>query len=61
MKNIAESSIDFIITDPPRSDRIPYLELSEIWNAILDHTPNFNDEIMVSNAKARAKSKWAYI
>ena len=38
LETVPDGTIDFSITDPPHGDRIPYLELSEIWNAILDKT-----------------------
>ncbi|MFT8491140.1 MAG: DNA methyltransferase [Gluconobacter oxydans] len=53
LREVPESSIQLVITDPPHGDRIPYLELSEIWNAVLDETPCLSDEIVVSNAAAR--------
>ncbi len=53
-------SISLICTDPPHSDRIPYLELSELWNSILGYEPSFENEIVVSNARERAKSKKQY-
>jgi len=61
MENIPDRSIKLICTDPPHSDRIPYLELSEIWNAILNKNVSFNDEIIFSNAKERNKKKINYI
>jgi len=57
LKKIPSESISLIITDPPHGDRIPYLELSEIWNAILQYDqPNFNKEIVISNASDRKKN-----
>jgi len=53
-------SVSLILTDPPHSDRIPYLELSELWNAILNYEVSFEDEIVVSNAKERGKRKEVY-
>ncbi len=61
MKQIPEKSIKLICTDPPHSDRIPYLELSEMWNAILNKTVFFEKEIVVSNAKERNKKKTEFI
>lgn len=60
LKNIKDESINLLLTDPPHSDRIPYLELSEIWNAILRHDVFFKQEIVVSNAKERRKTKEEY-
>ncbi|MDR2797614.1 MAG: DNA methylase [Treponema sp.] len=61
MKNIPNNSIQLICTDPPHSDRIPYLELSEMWNSILNKKASFEEEIVVSNAKERKKEKMNYI
>ncbi|MEQ8756059.1 MAG: DNA methyltransferase [Coleofasciculus sp. G1-WW12-02] len=60
LKNLPKKSINLIITDPPHSDRIPYLELSELWNSILGIEPNFDSEIVISNAKERAKTATLY-
>jgi DNA modification methylase len=60
MKSIPDNSIQLICTDPPHGDRIPYLELSEIWNAILGKEVFFPSEIIVSNAKERNKNKEYY-
>lgn len=54
------NSIDLILTDPPHSDRVPYLELCEIWNAILGYTVDFQREIVVSNANERCKGLAEY-
>ena len=56
LKTLPDNSTRLVITDPPHGDRIPYLELSELWNVILGEEPVFEDEIVVSNAKERKKS-----
>lgn len=61
LEQIEKDQIQLIIADPPHSDRIPYLELSELWNAVLHYVPCFEEEIVVSNAKERHKNKKAYI
>jgi tRNA G10 N-methylase Trm11 len=60
LSSIPDSSVQIVITDPPHGDRIPYLELSEIWNGVLDRQANMNDEVVVSNAKGRGKSLDGY-
>jgi adenine-specific DNA methylase len=60
LKDIPDDSIDYIITDPPHGDRIPYLELGTLWNSWLKKEPNFEDEIVISNAKERQKDKKNY-
>ena len=60
LRKIPSETVSFICTDPPHSDRVPYLELSELWNAILNLNADFENEIVVSNAKERNKSKIIY-
>lgn len=60
LRGIPSQTVSFVCTDPPHSDRIPYLELSELWNSLLGYTVDFEREIVVSNAKERQKSKSNY-
>jgi len=60
LRDMPNSSVALVLTDPPHSDRIPYLELSELWNAVLGETPLFEEEIVVSNARGRGKTKAEY-
>jgi hypothetical protein len=60
LSRIPDESIKLVLTDPPHSDRIPYLELSEMWNAFLGKRPDFSHEIVVSNARERKKDKQVY-
>jgi hypothetical protein len=60
LPKLPDDSVDLVITDPPHGDRIPYLELSEIWNVILAEEPPFEAEIVVSNAKERSKKSLDY-
>jgi SAM-dependent methyltransferase len=60
LAHVPENSIDLIVTDPPHSDRVPYLELSDVWNAMLGQTADFKREIVVSNARERGKDTEEY-
>ena len=60
LKKIPTGTIRVILTDPPHGDRIPYLELSEMWNGIIGLESNYEDELVVSNAKERGKDILAY-
>ena len=60
LATLPAGSVDLLVTDPPHGDRIPYLELSEIWNAILDRKPLFEQEIVVSNAVERGHTSERY-
>ncbi|MEW6209188.1 MAG: DNA methyltransferase [Acidobacteriota bacterium] len=57
---IPSESIDYIFTDPPHGNRIPYLELSLIWNAWLGLDFEWESEIVVSEAKSRGKGAKDY-
>lgn len=52
---LANDSVDYVFIDPPHANRILYLEQSLMWNAWLglDKTINWNDEVIVSEAKQR--------
>jgi DNA modification methylase len=52
---IPSESIDYIFTDPPYGDAVPYFEQSVIWNSWLKLTPNYKDEIVISDSKSRGK------
>ncbi len=56
LAGLPSGSVQLLVTDPPHGDRIPYLELSEIWNAILGRTSHFEKELIVSNATARRQT-----
>jgi len=53
---LEDNSIDYIFTDPPYGDSVPYFEQSIIWNSWLKKIPNYNNEIIVSNSKKRTKN-----
>jgi len=52
---IPDESIDYIFTDPPHGDRIPYFELSSLWASWLRFGLDFENEIVISDAKDRKK------
>jgi adenine-specific DNA methylase len=55
LPQIPDSSIDYIFTDPPHGDRIPYMELSLLWNSWLGFSPDYGSEVVISNSKSRRK------
>lgn len=61
LNDCPNEAISLILTDPPHSDRIPYLELSEMWNSLINKEPDFSQEIVVSNARDRSKNKKVYV
>lgn len=52
---IGNGSVDYIFTDPPYGDAVPYLELNYMWASWLKMDPNFEDEIILSDSPARDK------
>jgi DNA modification methylase len=55
LKDIPSNSVDYIITDPPHGNRIPYLELSMLWNSWLKMDVDYESEIVISESKERKK------
>ncbi len=56
LKTIPDSSVDYIFTDPPYGDTVPYFEQSIIWNSWLNFSPDYTNEIVVSDSKSRDKT-----
>src|SRR3989338_5625491 len=48
-KIIPANSIDYVFTDPPYVDAVPYLELDYMWSSWLKFSPAFEDEIIIRN------------
>jgi len=55
LSNIPANSVDYIFTDPPYGDAIPYLELDLMWASWLKQSSNLEDEIIISDSKIRNK------
>jgi len=60
LQQIPSESVNVILTDPPHGDRIPYLELSEMWNGFLGYESDLSGELVISNAKTRNKDQATY-
>ncbi|MCY3413761.1 MAG: hypothetical protein INQ03_19110 [Candidatus Heimdallarchaeota archaeon] len=61
LSKFADNSIDYVITDPPHGNRLPYLELSLLWNSWLEfETVDYENEIVISEAKSRGKNVEEY-
>jgi len=56
LHNIPDESVDYVFTDPPHGDRLPYLELSIMWNSWLGFNSDFDNEIVISNSPLRKKT-----
>lgn len=54
---VPSGSIDLIVTDPPYTDQVPYLEYSQLWSRIFKWNnlkkETLQKEVIVSNAKTR--------
>lgn len=53
--DLESESIDYIFADPPYGEAVPYLEQSIIWNSWLRITPDYANEIVISDSKERDK------
>lgn len=55
-----DNSIDYVFTDPPYGDSVPYFEQSIIWNTWLDNHVDYENEVVISDSKIRAKNSAAF-
>jgi len=55
LSSIPDDSVDYIFTDPPYGDSVPYLELDLLWASWLREQQNFDDEIVISDSPERKK------
>ena len=53
---LKDNSVDYVFTDPPYGEAVPYFEQSVIWNAWLEFSPNYECEIVISDSKERNKN-----
>ena len=58
--DIPSESVDYVFTDPPYGDAVPYFEQSIIWNSWLQLNPDYNKEIIISDSKERKKNITSY-
>ena len=61
LNSIEDNSVDYIFTDPPYADYVPYFEQSLLWASWLKKDIDFSDEIIISNSPERKKNKKEYI
>jgi 16S rRNA G966 N2-methylase RsmD len=62
LKGIQADSIDYIYTDPPYGSKIPYLDLSTMWNAWLDlevTDDDFADEAIEGGELKKTKGDYS--
>jgi len=57
---IPDNSIDYVLTDPPHTDSVPYFELSVLWASWLKFNLDFENEIVISNSHIRRKEAKEY-
>jgi len=55
---IPDESVDYVFTDPPYGDSVPYLELDYMWSSWLKFDVNFDDEIIISNSPLRKEKNF---
>ena len=58
--SLPNNSVDFIFTDPPYGDTVPYFEQSIIWNTWLSQKVDYENEIVISDSKIRNKDNIQY-
>ena len=61
MKGIKDRSVDYIYADPPYGSKIPYLDLSTMWNAWLDlpvSSKDFSQEAIEGGELKKTKKQY---
>lgn len=53
---LPDKSVDYVFTDPPYGDSVPYFEQSVIWNSWLKLIPDYQQEIVISDSNQRQKN-----
>ena len=58
-KELPDNCVDLVVTDPPYTDQVPYLEYNQLWLYLLEMEDKYNlsDELVVSDAPSRKKSQ----
>lgn len=57
---LPDNSVDYVFTDPPYGDSVPYFEQSIIWNSWLKLAPDYHKEIVISDSNQRKKNIEAF-
>ena len=57
-KIVPNESIDYVFTDPPFGDYIPYLELDYLWSSWLGFKADFDSEIIISDSPERKEKNF---
>ena len=54
-----DNSVDLVLTDPPYTDQVPYLEYNQLWLYLfgMENMFNLEEELVVSDAPTRNKSQ----
>ncbi len=54
--SVKSETVDYVFTDPPYGDAVPYFEQSVIWNSWMNFVPQYESEIVISDSKQRQKN-----
>lgn len=56
-QGIKDGSVELILTDPPYTDQVPYLEYNQLWFKLfsIEDDVEYKDELVVSDAPSRGK------
>jgi len=55
---VPAESVDYVFTDPPYGDSVPYLELDYMWSSWMKFDANFEDEIIISDSPVRKEKNF---
>ena len=58
---VKSKTVDFIFTDFPYGDTVPYFEQSQLWNSWLKYDVDYENEIVISDSPDRNKKTASFI
>lgn len=58
MSEVADNSVDYLITDPPYGDTIQYSELSYIWNCWLEKEFKIEKEVIINPVQNKGAKEY---
>lgn len=59
LKNIKPKSVDYVFTDPPYGDSISYFALSSFWSTWLEHSVDFDGEIIYDPYRGKKENDYS--
>lgn len=60
LSNVEDGSVDYVFTDPPYGDSISYFALSSFWSTWLEHTVDYDGEIIYDPYRSKREGDYSF-